>query len=73
MVDANLRGVLVDFGACTREGAVIHIRTPLWAKGDLWHVAEKENDYNGLQRAELSIRDRGQGLTGSLIDSLLVL
>ncbi len=61
MVDANLRGVLVDFGACTREGATIHIGTPRWAKGDLWHVAEKENDYNGLQRAELSIRDRGQG------------
>ncbi|SJL04541.1 uncharacterized protein ARMOST_07908 [Armillaria ostoyae] len=50
-----------DFGACTREGAPIHIGTPLWAKADFWHVAEKENDYYGLQRAELFIRDGGQG------------
>ncbi|KAK0445525.1 hypothetical protein EV421DRAFT_2034543 [Armillaria borealis] len=61
MIDANLRGVLVDFGACTREGAPIHIGTPLWAKADIWHIAEKENDYYGLQHAELFIRDGGQG------------
>ncbi|KAK0451446.1 uncharacterized protein EV420DRAFT_1228831, partial [Desarmillaria tabescens] len=50
MIDYNLRGGIIDFGGSTREGASIDIETPFWSRGS--RVAEKENDYYGLRRAE---------------------